>query len=221
LSARAIVLPAAALAVVLVLLAVQLASGGASFVPTPPPSACTTRPLPARSKDLTPVIEDVVLGGVQRAACTLGVSRERLLLALPSGPDRRLLADERGQTEQGLERALKNGMIAEVSRLSSAGRLPATSALLDTYASQLGLSGLEATALKSVPSGVIDSLLPTRDVLVRAIDGLDVGQLLATLNEPGGLEPALRAAIQSAAIAEAKARILQQLPSSLQGLLGG
>ncbi|MDQ8044620.1 MAG: hypothetical protein AAGC46_04270 [Solirubrobacteraceae bacterium] len=221
---RPLILPFAAVAVVAVVLAVQLASGGASYGSTasaPASSPCVERALPAASTDLEPVIEDAVLGGLERAACSLGVTREALLLALPSSRDRLALARAHGSTEAGLEAALKTGMLTEVRRLDRAGLLPPASALVDTYADQLGLSGLAATAIKQVPSSVVDGLLPTGEVLERAIGGLDVGRLLTQFDQPGGIEPALRTAIQDAAVAEAKSRLLDQVPDSLRGLLGG
>lgn len=223
-SVRSLVLPSAAVAVVAIVLGVQLASGGASYGSAPAPAAsspCVERPLPAASTDLEPIIEDAVLGGLERAACRLGVSRERLLLALPSTQDRAALARDRHTTEIGIESALKAGMLAEVRRLDEGKRLPPASSLLDSYAQQLGLSGLAATAIQQVPSSVVDGLLPTGEVLERAIGGLDVGQLLTQFDRPGGIEPALRQAIQDAAVAEAKARLLDQVPDSLRGLFGG
>lgn len=218
---RALALPLAAIVAVVVLLAVQLASGGTKFVPAKTPSPCVEPALPAASKDLEPLIEAVVLDGVQKAACTLGVSRERLLIALPSPAGRQRLATESGQSEAQLVAALKQGMIVEVRRFDRGGRLPPASTLIDTYASQLGFTGLAAEAVKRVPAELIDGLLPIGGVLERAIAGLDFEALLGQLTDPDSLEPTLRAAIRDAAIAEAKAKLLEQVPDSLRGLLGG
>ena len=46
--------------------------------------------------ELEALAERVVLVGLDETACKLGVSRERLVLALPVAADRRALADELG-----------------------------------------------------------------------------------------------------------------------------
>lgn len=217
---RVLILPIVAVFAVALVLGIQLASGGTKFVPAKVPTACTAPPLPAASTTLDPLVEATVLSGVQRAACSLGVTRERLLLSLPSQADRQRLASERGTTEQAVTDAVKTGMITEVRRLDRAGRLPPASALIDTYAAQLGLSAVATAAVKNVPSNLVDGLLPTGGVLERAIGNVDLGTLL-NLDDPDQLEPTLRKAVMDAAVAEARSRLLAQVPDSLRGLLGG
>lgn len=220
-TARAWALPGAALVAVAALLGLQVAFGGGDFVPTAIASPCVARPLPAPSKDLDQVTQNVVVGGVQDAACALGTSREELLLALPSAADRAALARRSGHTDAEVLSAIKDGMLKSVKRLDEAGRLPKASELVTTYAGELGLSGLAEQAVKSVPAEMVDQFLPTGAIVQRAIEGLDLGALLDDSGGPDAWEPAVRGAIRDAAIAEVKEQILSKIPSSLSDLLGG
>ena len=172
------------------------------------------RPVPAQLESLA---ERVVLIGLDETACKLGVSRERLVLALPSQPDRAELARELGTDEEGLAQATKDGLLTGIDRLEKAGQLPKASALLPSIADQLGIStGLVGL----IPDGVVDNLLPTADLLRRSIEKVDVNAVLADLDDRKALESTLRDVLFKAAIEEAKARIGNALPSSLQGLIG-
>lgn len=213
---RGFILIAAALILSAGLICVQLASGGADFVPQRTADPCQDRGRPAPA-DLEGLAEAVVLTGVDEAACKLGVSRERLLLALPSQPDRAELARELGTDEEGLAQATKDGLLTGIDRLEKAGQLPKASALLPSIADQLGIStGLVGL----IPDGVVDNLLPTADLLRRSIEKVDVNAVLADLDDRKALESTLRDVLFKAAIEEAKARIGNALPSSLQGLIG-
>ncbi|MBJ7469985.1 MAG: hypothetical protein JHD16_01725 [Solirubrobacteraceae bacterium] len=218
---RRFMLPGAALVAVLAVLGMQFAFGGGDFVPSAAADPCVERPLGPVTTDLDQVTQAVVVGGVQDAACALGTSRESLLLALPNATDRAALAQQTGKTEDEILAAVKAGMLASVDRLDQGGRIPPASGLVDAYASELGLSGLALQAVKSVPPEMIDRLLPTGAVVRRAIEGLDLAELLSDADGPDAWEPALRSAIRDAAIAEVKEQILDQLPSSLSSVFGG
>lgn len=213
---RVLMLPLAALVAVAAVLGVQLASGGDDYVPPPPAPACVERELPAAGADLERVVEGLVLLGVQRAACDLGVSRERLLLALPSAQARRSLAAERGATGGEVTATLKRGLRDAATELERAGRLPRASALLDDYAGRLGLPGIAESAVARLPDRVVDGLVPTGAVLRRAIDDLDAERVLASIAADGaGLEGHLRSAIVAAVLAEARERLRAQAESLL------
>ena len=215
-SSRGLALIATAIVLSAGLIGVQLASGGADFVPQRPADPCQDRGRPAPA-NLEGLAEAVVLTGIDEAACKLGVTRERLLLALPSKPDRAELARELGTDEQGLAQATKDGLLRGIDRLEKAGQLPKASALLPSVAEQLGISpGLAGL----IPDNVVDNLVPTADLLRRSIEKTDVNAVLADLDDSKALEATLREALFKAAIEEAKARIAGQLPSSLQGLFG-
>lgn len=217
---RALLLPLVALLAAGAVLGIQLLSGGADFVPARTSDPCVEGPLPAATEDIEPLAQTVVVLGVQRAACTLGVSRERLVLALPSARDRAELARSAGRTEAGLPSALKAGLDHAVARLDRADRLPPASALLDSYAGELGLPGLAEAAVKRIPDGVVDGLLPTGAVLRRALAPLDVATLLKDLEDPDALEAQLTKAVKDAALAEAKARLIQKIPGPVRRILG-
>jgi hypothetical protein len=213
-------LPLAALVAALGLIGVQLAAGGADFAPAKPADPCRERPLGPRSDDLEPLAETVVLLGVQRAACTLGVTRERLVLALPSARDRLALARSRGRDERGLAAALTAGLDHAVDRLDRADRLPPASALLDAYAGELGLPGIAEEAVKRIPAGIVDGLLPTGAVLRRALRQIDMVAVLRDLDDPDALERTLRDRIKDAAVAEARARLIDKIPEPIRRLFG-
>jgi hypothetical protein len=215
-SARGLALIAAAIALSAGLLGIQLASGGADYVPQRTADPCRDRgggPIPP---DFESIAEAVVLTGLDEAACDLGVSRERLLLAVPSREDRAELARELGTDERGIATAIRDGLRSGVDRLEQAGRLPRSSALLPAVADELGIpQGL----VNLIPDGLVEDLLPTAGVLRQSLERLDVDDVLANLDDESSLESTLRDALVRGALDEAKARIRDALPAPLRGLL--
>lgn len=215
-TSRGLALIAVALVLSAGLLCVQLASGGADFVPQRAADPCQDRGRTV-SSDLESVMEAVVLQGLDGAACKLGVTRERLLLALPSQQDRAQLAQEAGTDEQGLALAIKEGLGTGVDRLERSGQLPTWSALLPSIADQLGISpGLA----RLIPDSLLAQLPPPADVLRSSLDKVDVSAVLANLNDRSSLERILRDALVQGALDETKGRIQEALPGPLSGLLG-
>ena len=174
---RALSLPLIAVLLVAAVLGAQVAAGGADFVPRRPADPCSPRAIPPIPARLEPVAERIVLLGLDSAACRLGVSRERLVLALA---DTRTL-DPRAPA------ALKAGLLDAVDRLDREGRLPKVSQLLP-----------EALGQADLP-GIVDSALPTKPLLRRAVGELDVERLVRQLDDPHQLDSAVRAAILQAA----------------------
>lgn len=217
---RAILLPLVALLAAVVLVAVHVASGGADFVPTAAADPCVPRPLPPPTEDLEALTETLVVDGVRRAACTLGVTRERLLLALPSERERLALARETGTDEPGLAQALRGGLDRALTRLDGGGRLPRASRLRDEYVDELDLPALAEEAVRRIPDGIVDELLPTAAVLRRALTELDVLAVVREIDAPEALERRLRDGIEAAARAEARDRLIARIPGPLRGLLG-
>jgi hypothetical protein len=215
-TARGLALIAAALALSAGLIGVQLAAGGADFVPQRPADPCDDRG-PTSTRDLEGLVETVVLTGLDETACKLGVSRERLLLAMLSKEDRAQLAREAGTDERGLAEAIKEGLHAAVARLERNDRLPAAPALARSVAGEIGIpQGL----VDLIPDGVLNALPPTADVLNRSIDNLDVNGLFADLDDRKSLEPTLRKALIQGALDEIEDRIRDALPGPLAGLFG-
>ena len=187
---RRLALPLIAVVLVAAVLGVQVAAGGGHYVPRRPADPCIPRPIPPIPPQLEPLAEQIVLLGLDSAACRLGISRERLVLTLA---DTRTL-DPRAPA------ALKAGLGDAVDRLDREGRLPKVSQLLPEALDQANLPAIAKTILEGIPDGLVDNLLPTRPLLRRTIDELDVDRLLHQLNDPRQLEPAIRSAVLQAAL---------------------
>ncbi len=189
---RTLALPLIAVALVAAVLGIQVAAGGGHYAPRQPANPCTQRPIPAIQPQLEPLAEEIVLLGLDGAACRLGISRERLVLALA---DTRTLGPSASA-------ALKAGMRDAVDRLDREGRLPKVSQLLPDALNQTSLPGIAKTIIEAIPSGIVDNALPTAPVLRRTIDQLDIVRLLHELNDPRQLNSAIQSAILHAALGQ-------------------
>ena len=194
---RRFTLPLIAVLLVAAVLGVQVAAGGGHYVPRRPANPCTPRPVPPIPAQLQPLAEQIVLLGLDSAACRLGISRERLVLALA---DTRTL-DPRAPA------ALKTGLHDAVDRLDREHRLPKVSKLLPEALDQANLPGIAKTIIAAIPDGVIDSALPTASLLHRTVDALDVNRLLHQLHDPRQLDSAVRSAILQAALRQILDRV--------------
>jgi hypothetical protein len=189
---RRVALPVIAVLLVAAVLGVQVAAGGGDYVPRRPANPCLRRAIPPIKPLLEPLAEQIVLLGLDRAACRLGISRERLVLALA---DTRTL-DPRAPG------ALKAGLRDAVDRLEREGRLPKVSQLLPEALDQAGLPGIVKTIIEAIPARVVDDALPTAPVLRRTIAELDVARLLRELGDPRQLNSTVRSAILHAAVSQ-------------------
>ncbi len=187
---RRLALPLIAVLLVAAVLGVQVAAGGGHYVPRRPANPCAPRPIPPIQPQLEPLAEQIVLLGLDSAACRLGISRERLVLAL---------ADTRSLGPRA-PAALKAGLRDAVDRLDREGRLPKVSQLLPDALDQAGLPGIAKTIIDAIPARLVDNVLPTAPVLRRTIDELDVARLLHELNDPRQLNSAVQSAILHAAL---------------------
>lgn len=189
---RAAGLPALALALVGGVVGVQVAAGGGDFAPTRPADACADRGVTSRADGIDGLTEQLVLRGVDAAACTLGVTRESLVLDLA----------QQGEPTDAQTEALTEGLRTAVRDLAAADALPPPSALLDEALDGSDLNPLVEGALRALPDSVVDEALDTEDVLLRAIDEIDVRALLSDLDDPDAVadevEPAVRQAVQDA-----------------------
>jgi hypothetical protein len=186
---RALALPFIAVLLVAGVLGVQVAAGGGDFVPRRPADPCAPRAVPPLPAQLEPVAERIVLLGLDSAACRLGISRERLVLALANTPS----------LDPDAPAALKAGLRDAVDRLDREGRLPKVSQLLPEALEQADLPGIVKTVIAAIPDRTVDSALPTGPLLRRAIDELDVDELVRELDDPHQLDSAIRSAILQAA----------------------
>jgi hypothetical protein len=194
---RRLALPLIAALLVAAVLGVQVAAGGGNYVPRRPANPCTQRPIPPIQPKLQPLAEQIVLLGLNSAACRLGISRERLVLAL---------ADTRSLDPRA-PAALKAGLRDAVDRLGREGRLPKVSQLLPDALSQAGVSGIAKTIVEAIPASLVDNALPTAPLLRRTIDELDVARLLHELGDPRQLGSAVRSAILQAALRQIQDRL--------------
>jgi hypothetical protein len=187
---RRLALPLVAVLLVAAVLGVQIATGGGQYVPRRPANPCAPRPIPPIRPQLEPLAEQIVLLGLDGAACQLGISRERLVLALA---DTRSL-DPRAPT------ALQAGLRDAVNRLEREGRLPKLSRLLPEALDQADLPGLAKTIIDAIPARLVDNALPTAPLLRRTVDELDVARLLHELHDPRQLKSTVQSAILHAAL---------------------
>lgn len=174
-----------ALAVVLVavVFAVHVPSGAGDFVPARPADPCAARERPPVAAALEPLAERIVLDGLDATACDVGLSRERLVLDLAEG-------------EQVDPEALRAGLRSAAERIDP---LPPVSDLLPEALELSGLPGIVQDAAGAIPDSVVDDLLPTRELLTRAVEELDIAAILSGLEDPDALEPLLQDAILEAA----------------------
>jgi hypothetical protein len=187
---KGLALPLIAALLAATVLGVQVAAGGGDYVPRRPANPCTQRADPPVPPRLEPLTERIVLLGLDSAAGRLGISRERLVLAL---------ADTHS-LNPSTPAALKAGLRDAVDRLSREGRLPKVSQLLPEALAQTDLPGIAKTIIQAIPDGAIDNVLPTGPLLRRTIDELDVDRLLRELHDPRQLDSAVRSAILQAAL---------------------
>ena len=202
---RKLALPLIAVLLVCAVLGVQLAAGGGHYVPRRPADPCVPRPTQPIQPQLEPLVEQIVLLGLDSAACRLGISRERLVLAL---------ADTRSLDPRA-PAALKAGLRDAVDRLDREGRLPPVSGLLPDVLDHAGLPGIVKTIIATIPARLIDNALPTAAVLRRTVDELDVSQLLHQLGDPGKLNSAVQSAILHAALGQIVDRLRHSTPFGL------
>lgn len=93
----------------LALVLAYVALGGTSYRPTPVGDPCVPRahaPTEGRSE----AVEQVVLAAADATACSLGVSREELILSLVSVDELEALAEREGRDRDELEQALREGL---------------------------------------------------------------------------------------------------------------
>jgi hypothetical protein len=130
---RAVLPVAAALAVSAALVGSYWALGGGSYEPSPVANPCTVREWRSPG-DLPAVLEQVALSALDGAACTLGVSREELLLSLRDQKAFDAFASAHGFTPEDGKRAIREGLGRALDDAQSAGALPSFAASLARHA---------------------------------------------------------------------------------------
>jgi hypothetical protein len=186
--ARLVALPVVAVALVAGVLGVQVSHGGGEFEPLKPADPCAVREVSSEAEGIENLTERLVLLGLDGAACRLGVSREALTLEL---------AQQAEPTDEQVD-ALREGLHVAVQRMKKDGTLPKISSFVDEAMENADLNRFLEAAIKALPDSLIDKALDTEDVLDRAIDDLDLREILANLDDESELNAQLNPVIEKA-----------------------
>ena len=116
---------AAAVVVSVALVAAYAALGGASYEPAPVADPCAARAW-RNPTGVAESVEQVVLSALDGAACTLGASREELVLAMRSTDALDRFAEQKGVDEDAVEKAIRDGLGRAVDEAEQAGALGST-----------------------------------------------------------------------------------------------
>jgi hypothetical protein len=116
---------ALSMAAALTLVVTYLALGGASYAPAKVADPCATRDW-REPQGLAEVGEQIVLSGLDGAACELGVSREEMVLALANSDSREQFAREHGISDQRLEELVRDGLMRAIDDAVEADALNPT-----------------------------------------------------------------------------------------------
>ena len=111
------------------LVAVYLGLGGASYAPAKSADPCVQRDW-RNPGGFQEVAEQIVLSGLESAACELGVSREQIVLAFASGTSLESFARERGIDVDRLESLVRSGLLRSLDDAQRAGAINPTIASL-------------------------------------------------------------------------------------------
>jgi hypothetical protein len=120
---RALLPLAVAVVASVALVGAYAALGGGRFEPTPVADPCQTRDW-RDPGDLDEVLEQVVLSGLDGAACELGVSREELVLALRSEDALDAFAARHEISSDEAEDSITEALARAVDDAEEAGALP-------------------------------------------------------------------------------------------------
>ena len=116
---------AVSVGVSLILIVVYLALGGASYAPAKVADPCAQRDW-RNPSGLSEVGEQIVLSGLDGAACELGVSREKMVLALANSDSRDRFAREHGISDERLEELVRDGLMRAIDDAVEADALNPT-----------------------------------------------------------------------------------------------
>ena len=141
----------AAVVVAVALVAAYVALGGTSYEPSPVADPC--EPRPARDAAVTGErLEVVLLAAADATACSLGVSREELVLALRSVDELDELAEREGRSRDELEEALREGLVSAVGEGEEQGLIGGTTAGALAFAAERLPLGLLLSVLRGASS---------------------------------------------------------------------
>lgn len=187
---RAVLLPVVAAGLIGGVLGTQVAHGGGDFVPVRAADPCLPRAIPQVSTGLDGLAEQLVLVGLDKAACRLEINREDLVYILGAG----------GDLPEQIADAVRGGLRDAVDQLDREGKLPKVSSLTDEILDDVQLNSLVERAIRALPDSLIDNRLPTDRLLHRTIDELDIRALLAELTDPSQVQTMITDAVKRAAV---------------------
>jgi hypothetical protein len=122
-----------------VLVGAYLALGGATYAPAQVADPCASRDW-REPQGIQEVAEQIVLSGLDGAACELGVSREEMVLAFESRDTLEDFAREQGISQEELEQLVRSGLIRAIDDAERADALNSTIAsLLRTFVNRIPL----------------------------------------------------------------------------------
>jgi hypothetical protein len=133
------------------LVGAYVALGGTSYEPSPVADPCEPRPVRDAS-GTGERIEVVLLAAADETACTLGVSREELVLALRSVDELDELAEREGRSRNELEEALRDGLVRAVAEGEEQGLIGDTTARALGFAAERLPLGLLLSVLRGASS---------------------------------------------------------------------
>ena len=133
-----------------------LALGGGSYKPLEVANPCKPRQLPP-AEGFEEISQQLLLSGLDGAACRLRVTREELALAVTSEEARRRFAREHKISERTLESAVRSGLGRAVTDAERAGRLSE------------GQASLLQGAVEALPIGALFDAFRTGRGIVDAI----------------------------------------------------
>ena len=113
----------AAIGASLALVGAYAALGGASYKPAPVANPCAAREW-RNPSGLEAVLEQVALSALDGAACSLGVTREDLVLALRSRASLHAFASKHGISQAQADEAIHKGLVRALDDADAAGALP-------------------------------------------------------------------------------------------------
>jgi hypothetical protein len=116
---------AAAAAASLALIVVYLALGGASYAPARVADPCAPRDW-RNPQGLQQTAEQIVLSGLDGAACKLGVSREEMVLAFGSRDALKSFSRKHHVSTQKLDDIVRAGLMRSIDDAEQAGALDPT-----------------------------------------------------------------------------------------------
>jgi hypothetical protein len=144
---RGVWLLVGALAASAALVTIYLGLGGASYEPTPVRDPCLPREWRSPA-GVEATAEQFTLSALDGAACELGVSRERLALALATETARADFIEEHGIRGAELEAAVRAGLVRAIDDAERAGALdPVVAAPLREAARRIPVEAAIALAL--------------------------------------------------------------------------